>query len=150
MEQRKAKGLCFNCDDQYVQEEEIEETDQEDLEISLHAMTGLRSSNTMQVQAQLHHLQLFALVDSGNTHNFISQLASEQLGLVIQQQIGLSVSVANGAKIASVGISPATHIDIEGHSFIVDFLVIPLSGFDLVLGVKLLQLLDLFYGIFRL
>ncbi|XP_068649033.1 uncharacterized protein [Aristolochia californica] len=154
MEHRKAKGLCFNCDEQYVQghickrlfsvvlwedcedilpEEDIVETEQEGQEISLHAMTGLHSSNTMQVQAQLHHLQLLALVDSGNTHNFISQPAVEQLGLVIHQQTGLSVSVANWAKIASVGISTATHFDIEGHSFIADFLVIPLEGFDLAL-----------------
>ncbi|XP_068645154.1 uncharacterized protein [Aristolochia californica] len=95
----------------------------------------------MPVRAQLHHLQLLALVDSGSTHNFISQPAAEQLGLVIQQQTGLSVSVPNGAKIASVGISTATLFNIEGHSFIVDFLLIPLTGFDLVLGVKWLQLL---------
>ncbi|XP_068662938.1 uncharacterized protein [Aristolochia californica] len=75
-----------------------------------------------------------------STHNFISQPAAKQLGLVIQQQTGLSVSVTNGAKITSVGISPATHFDIEGHTFIADFPVIPLSGFDLVLGIKWLQL----------
>ncbi|XP_068655781.1 uncharacterized protein [Aristolochia californica] len=104
-------------------------------------MSGLCNSNTLQVRAQLHHLQLLALVDSGSTHNFISQTAAEQLVLVIQQQTGLSVSVANGAKISSVSISKATHFDIEGHSFIADFLVIPLARFDLVLGVKWLQLL---------
>ncbi|XP_068662897.1 uncharacterized protein [Aristolochia californica] len=161
MDQRKAKGLCFNCDEQYVYghhcknlfciclwedgddilpEEKIVETDQEGPEISLHAMTGVRSSSTMQVKAQLHHLQLLALVDSGSTHNFISQPAAEQLRLVVQQQTDLSVSVANGAKITSVGKSPATHFDIEGHTFIADFLVIPLSRFNLVLGIKWLQL----------
>ncbi|XP_068638487.1 uncharacterized protein [Aristolochia californica] len=162
IDQRKAKSLCFNYDEQYVQghlckrlfsicmwedcedilpEEEIVEIDQEGPEISLHAMTGLRSSNTMQVKAQVHHLHLLVLVDSGSTHNFISQPAAEQLGLVVQQQTSLSISVANGAKITSVGISPATHFDIEGHAFIANFLVIPLSGFDLVLGIKWLQLL---------
>ncbi|XP_068662998.1 uncharacterized protein [Aristolochia californica] len=162
MDQRRAKGLCFNCDEQYVQghlckrlfsiclwedgedilpEEEIVETDQEGPEISLHAMTGLRSYSTMQVKAQLHHLQLLALVDFGSTHNFINQPAVEQLGLVVQQQTGLSVSVANGAKITSVGFSQTTYSDIEGHAFIAYFLVIPLSGFNLVLGIKWLQLL---------
>ncbi|XP_068662916.1 uncharacterized protein [Aristolochia californica] len=161
MDQRKAKG-CFNCDEQYVQghrckrlfsiclwedcedilpEEEIVETNQEGPEISLHAMTDLYSSNTMQVKAQLHHLHLLALVESGSTHNFISQPTAEQLGLVVQQQTCLSISVANGAKITSVGISPTTHFDIEGHTFIAYFLVIPLFGFDLVLGIKWLQLL---------
>ncbi|XP_068649112.1 uncharacterized protein [Aristolochia californica] len=85
-------------------------------------MHGLRSSNTI-------------------THDFISEPVAKQLGLQIQQQKGFSVSVANGAKIASVGLHAATPFTIEGDSFKVDLLVIPLAGFDLVLGVKWLKLL---------
>ncbi|XP_068666522.1 uncharacterized protein [Aristolochia californica] len=93
----------------------------------------------MQVRAQLHHLQLLALVDSDSTHNFISQPVVEQLGLVVQQITGFSVSVANGEKITSVGISIATPFHIEGQSFIANFLVIPLACFDLVFGFQWLQ-----------
>ncbi|XP_068645195.1 uncharacterized protein [Aristolochia californica] len=162
MEARKAKGLCFNCDEKFLlghtykrlfsielwqegpkelPEIDIVEEEQQDPELSLHAMHGLRSSNTMQVKAKLPHLLLLALVDSGSTHNFISEPATKQLGLEIQQQKGLSISVANGAKIPSVGLCANTPFTIEGHSFRADLLVIPLAGFDLVLGVKWLQLL---------
>ncbi|XP_068649006.1 uncharacterized protein [Aristolochia californica] len=162
MEARKAKDLCFNCDEQFLpghtykrlfsielweegpeelHEIELVEEEQQDPELSIHVMHVLRSSNTMQVKDKLHHLLLLALVDFGSTHNFISEPATKQLGLEIQQQNGLSVSMANGAKIASVGLCANTPFTIEGHSFKADLLVIPLAGFDLVLGVKWLQLL---------
>ncbi|XP_068645258.1 uncharacterized protein [Aristolochia californica] len=99
----------------------------------------MHNSNTIQVHVGLQHLQLLALVDSGSTHNFISQPAAHQLGLKIQNNNGISVTVANGAKISSAGSSHSTTFIIEGHSFVVDFLIIPLAGFDLVLGIKWLQ-----------
>ncbi|XP_068639377.1 uncharacterized protein [Aristolochia californica] len=102
-------------------EDDIVEEEQQDPELSLHAMHGL--------------------LDSGSTHNFISEPVAQLLGLEIQQQKGISVSVANGAKIASVGLCAATPFTIEGHSFKADLLVIPLVGFDLALGLKWLQLL---------
>ncbi|XP_068644696.1 uncharacterized protein [Aristolochia californica] len=125
MEQRRAKGLCYNCDEQYVQghlckrlfclevfndPEEVQpvedsvETEQDAPAISLHAITGMHISNTMQ-----------------NT--------------------GISVSVAKGAKISSAGISTTTPFSIEGYSFVSDFFVIPLARFDLVLRIKWLQML---------
>ncbi|XP_068657915.1 uncharacterized protein [Aristolochia californica] len=104
-------------------------------------MTGMHNSNTMQVSAGLQQLQLLALVDSGSTHNFISQQAAQQLGLVVQNNTGISVSVATGEKISSAGISHSTEFHIEGHSFVADFLVMPLAGFDLVLSIKWLQTL---------
>ncbi|XP_068666496.1 uncharacterized protein [Aristolochia californica] len=101
----------------------------------------MHNSNTMKVRSRLQHLQLLALVDLGSTHNFVSQLAAQQLGLMVQNNTGISVSVANGETISSAGISHSTAFHIEEHSFVLDFLVIPLAGFDLVLGIKWLQTL---------
>ncbi|XP_068649560.1 uncharacterized protein [Aristolochia californica] len=159
MDQRRAQGLCFNCDKKYKTNHQCkrllwlevddpeegdlpEEEDQNEVEepaISLHAMTGLHSTNTMQVHATIKHLMLLALVDSGSTHNFLSQLATQQLGLSLQQNSGISVSVANRDKVISVGFCSAVPFVIEGHTFVADFLVIPLAGFNLVLGIKWLQ-----------
>ncbi|XP_068662905.1 uncharacterized protein [Aristolochia californica] len=157
MEQRQTKGLCYNCDEQYVQGhqckrlfwlevlddteedpplEDSVEAEQDEPAISLHAMTGMHKSNTMQVRAGLQQLQLLAFVDSGSTHNFISEPTAQQLGLLIKNNTGISVSVANGEKISSAGISPSIDFCIEENSFIAYFLVIPLAGFDLVLGIK--------------
>ncbi|XP_068663013.1 uncharacterized protein [Aristolochia californica] len=47
--------------------------------------------------------------------------------------------MANGDKVTSVGFCSAIPFVIEGNTFVADFLVIPLAGFDLVLGIKWLQ-----------
>ncbi|XP_068649575.1 uncharacterized protein [Aristolochia californica] len=166
MEQRRATNLYYNCDETYTQGhickslfwlkvddseetpplEKVEEPEMEEPAISLHAMIGLHSTNTMQVRSGLQHLQLLALVDSGNTHNFISQPAAQQLSLLIQQNTGISVSVANGEKISSARVYPAVPFDIEDHTFVTD---IPLVGFDLVLGIKWLQQLGLILWDFK-
>ncbi|XP_068645217.1 uncharacterized protein [Aristolochia californica] len=158
IDQRRAQGLCFNCDEKFIRGHqcnrlflvEIEDTTEDDFpedvdqteeepEISLHAMIGQYSANTMQVHATMNHLILLALVDSGSTHNFISSQAAQQLGLSLQQKSGISVSVANGDKVTTVSFYLVVSFTIDGHPFVVEFLVIPLVGFDLVLGIKWLQ-----------
>lgn len=42
-----------------------------DLEISLHALTGLNSVDSMMLQVIVGGVQLWALVDIGSTHTFI-------------------------------------------------------------------------------
>ncbi|XP_068649558.1 uncharacterized protein [Aristolochia californica] len=93
----------------------------------------------MQVHAGIQNFRLLALIDLGSTHNFLSKTAATQLGLEILQNSGLSVFVANGEKITSVGLCSAVQFIIEGHHIAADFLVIPLAGFDLVLDIKCLQ-----------
>ncbi|XP_068645177.1 uncharacterized protein [Aristolochia californica] len=100
---------------------------------------GLHGTNTMQLYAGIQARMLLALVDSGSTHNFLSQPAAQQLGLPLQHNSGLFVAVANGAKLTSVGVCSAIPFVIDGHTLTADFLVIPLAGFDLVLGIKWLQ-----------
>ncbi|XP_068651582.1 uncharacterized protein [Aristolochia californica] len=150
MEKRWAQGLCFNYDEKYTQShicrrlfwlevddpedssplEEDVGTEEEAPTISVNAFTGLHSSTTMQVHASIQTLLLLALVDLGSTHNFLSQPAAQQLGLSLQYNSGISVSVANGEKSTSVGSAAVTFV-IEGHTFRADFLIIPLAGFDL-------------------
>jgi hypothetical protein len=42
-----------------------------DLEISLHALTGLNSADSMMLQVTVGGVQLRALVDTGSTHTLI-------------------------------------------------------------------------------
>ncbi|XP_068657870.1 uncharacterized protein [Aristolochia californica] len=121
-----------------------EETpEEEEPAISIHAMTRLHNTNTLQVHVGIQNFRLLALVDSGSTHNFLSQTSGTHLGLAILQNSGLSISIGNGEKLTSIGLCSAVQFVIEGHHFGVDFLVIPLVGFDLVLGIKSLQQLGL-------
>jgi hypothetical protein len=49
--------------------------------ISLFAMAGVRTSETMQVRIQLGGASLLALLDSGSTHNFVSEEAAARTSL---------------------------------------------------------------------
>lgn len=80
-------------------------------------------------------------MDSGSTHNFISATAAQRLGLTIHPQAGINVSVANETKLSSSRICPTVFFSVNQHNFIAEFFVIPLAGFDLVLGVKWLRTL---------
>ena len=94
MAERRAKGLCYNCDELYSVEHkckrlfriEVPDSDSDqdeeatdDPEISLHAISGLRSSQTMQLQALVAGWPFWVLVDSGSTHNFVREGAIEKM-----------------------------------------------------------------------
>ena len=42
-------------------------------QISLHAIAGVRTRDTMQVIVQLGRVTVTVLLDSGSTHNFVSE-----------------------------------------------------------------------------
>ncbi|WVZ84215.1 LOW QUALITY PROTEIN: hypothetical protein U9M48_031269 [Paspalum notatum var. saurae] len=97
MAQCRAAGLCYNCDEKFVyghkckklfilevapedNEEEAEpdqEEQQQDLNISLHALTSIRATtyHTMRIWVHVGKRRLTALLDSGSTHNFIIQMS---------------------------------------------------------------------------
>ncbi|XP_068666495.1 uncharacterized protein [Aristolochia californica] len=125
-------------DDIEVTEDMIEEAPPE---ISLHAITGQKSPKTMQVRAQIFDWELVGLVDSGSTHNFLSLMTAQHLQLQILSHPTATVSVANGEKVPSYGISKPVNFTTGTTLFHAEFFVIPLAGFDLVLGIKWLQTL---------
>lgn len=82
MQKRRSAGLCFNCDAKFtpghrcvkpqlllldggVDEDDAE--DEDDLEISLHALTGWSAAQTMRVLVKIGTMEVIALVDSGFT-----------------------------------------------------------------------------------
>lgn len=62
-------------------EDEVEETQQEnevpatpkEPVISLHALAGISSPQTLKIRGFIKHRPIVVLIDSGNTHNFIYQ-----------------------------------------------------------------------------
>jgi hypothetical protein len=98
MAERRKQGLCYNCDEPYVQGhksarlfyleasdyvvEEPEESDDEQPPapaapeqdppvISLGAIAVIRTEDTMQIYVTVGNEQFVALLDSGSTHNFV-------------------------------------------------------------------------------
>jgi hypothetical protein len=71
-----------------------------------------------------------------DTHSFISASVTARLHLDPLHQPGLHVKVANSDRVPSAGMCRVTHIFIDTKEFIVDMFVIPLEGFNMVLGVQ--------------
>jgi hypothetical protein len=82
--------------------------------------------------------RLIALLDSGSTHNFISEEAAACCGVTITRRDDIR---ANGDKVASSGICRGMDVTINSEHFTVDCYTIPLGGFDVVLGVQWLGML---------
>jgi hypothetical protein len=126
-------GLCFNCNEKYtrghnqfcrriffVEGVEIDDTDEATPDadgeapcFSLQALAGVPVADTMQIAVALGAASLVALLDSGSTHNFISEAAARRTGLPLHQRPRLIAMVANGERVTCAGVlrdapSPST------------------------------------------
>ena len=124
-----------------LDDEEAIEEPSELAEISLHALTGIQASRTMQLQVNIAGHTVFALVDSGSTHNFIAEGTARRLGIACADRHGLSVAVANGDRIKCAGRCDGVTLSIDAEDFCIDFFAIPLEAFELILGVHWLRTL---------
>jgi hypothetical protein len=158
-EERRRLGLCYNCDEKFgrghnrvckqlflldcAMEEDIDEAavgaelaQTEELPaFSLHAIASIRATDTMQIDVNLAGHAFIALLDSGSTHNFISEFAAQCTGLPLHRPC-LTATVANDDRVSCVGIIRQAAITIQGDIFLVDLFVMPLVGYDMVLGTQ--------------
>lgn len=109
--------------------------------ISLHALWGADDCKTMRVVGRIKKQSLVMLIDSGSTHNFIDQSVAKRLKCKTHLTAGLNVTVANGEVLKSQKACKAVIWESQGLLQTTDFLVLPLRGCDLVLGVQWLQTL---------
>jgi len=151
MEERRRLGLCFNCDERYVRghnrqckhlflleiDDEMgddksadDEPSSEEPAISLHTIAGIRTGDTMKVPLSLGTTMIQELLDSGSTHNFVSEAAAA--GLQFQARTGMKVSVANGERLPCLGVYRSASFTINAEPFTADLFVLPLAGYDSV------------------
>lgn len=90
----------------------------------------------MLLEGQIRPLTVKALIDSGNTHCFINDVVVKKLNLPIVQRDGLKVVVANDERVKSKGMSTWIPLQFHQYQFFIDFYILPLDGFDVVLGVN--------------
>jgi hypothetical protein len=171
MAERRKQGLCYNCDEQYIRGHKyawlfyleasdyiVEEPDDADVApeapaadwppfnpdapmISLNAITGIRTEDTMQLYKQIGNEQFVELLDSGSTHNFVHGDVARRVGLQFHPCPGAEVIVANGDRVACRGLAKDVDIRIADEQFSIDCYSIPIDGYDMVLGVTFLRTL---------
>jgi hypothetical protein len=151
MVERRCLGLCFNCNEKYTRGHnrfcrlifflegvEIEdaagnaEHDAEAPCFSLQAVVGVPMAGTMQIVVALGAASLVALLDSGSTHNFISEEAVRRSGLPLRQRPRLTALVANSERVTCIGVIRDAPVLIDEDSFPADLYVMPLAGYDVV------------------
>ncbi|KAJ0009667.1 hypothetical protein Pint_33583 [Pistacia integerrima] len=163
LSERRKKGLYFHCNERYAPghnckklflieaswedkdgdvEMEIEGKEAEQsLEISLHAMAGSESPKTMRIWGGLMGQSVVALIDSGSTHNFISSQIAQRINLHPTSNSRLEVMVASAEKLSSPGKCSNVQLKLQKIPFFVDFFILPLEGYDVVLGTQWLRTL---------
>jgi hypothetical protein len=154
--ERRRLGLCFNCDEKYsrghnrfcrciffIDGVEIDDTgdavagaDNEAPCFSLQALAVVPMADTMQIVVTLGATSLVALLDSGSTHNFISEEAAWRSGLLLRQRPRLTAMVANGEQITCEGVIRDAPLLIAGALFPADLFVMPLTGYNVVVSTK--------------
>ncbi|XP_059449450.1 uncharacterized protein LOC132180588 [Corylus avellana] len=165
MEDRRKKGLCYNCDAKWqyghkcqnpklfllegLDELEVSpnlELEKEDLmevsyaeenpEISLHAIIGSQHPKTMRLVGWIGNLKIMILVDSGSTHNFVDSSVCKKVRMSIYSEQRIKVKLANGEEVLSEGKCTNLKIQLKEFSFLAEAFVIMLAGCDMVLGIQ--------------
>ena len=170
MQRRRARGLCFNCNDKFTaghkctkaqllilecettpeeglyeefaaEEPIMESTETVNPKITLYALSGWAAPQTMRVMAKIGQYAIVILIDSGSTHNFISSRLANLLQLPIKPTTSFSVQVANGAKLTCQGMFEKVQILIQNIPFSLTVYSLPITGLDMVLGIQWLETL---------
>ncbi|KAL6332966.1 hypothetical protein AAG906_019980 [Vitis piasezkii] len=164
MQKRRAQGLCFNCNERFTpghkcqgprlllieghdevqdkeEEAEISDNREDELEVSIHALTGWASPRTMRVAATIKSQPIMVLIDSGSTHNFLSDKVARTLRLPVVPTKSFTVHVANGERLLCQGRFEKVPIDLQGIPFSLTCYSLPLAGLDMVLGIQWLEML---------
>jgi hypothetical protein len=162
---RRARGLCDKCVEKWfpghkcantVQLHTIEEvfdllnldesseviqepTEQLMMAISGTTWKGDQAATTIRLHGQIQQHELLVLVDSGSSHTFLNDRLQPLLTGVQPLAKPITVQVANGQAIVRHYHLPLANWSMAGLQFKADVKLLPLSTFDLVVGMDWLQ-----------
>ena len=106
-------------------------------------MAGSLAPQTMQVHGVINQQSLVMLVNLGSTHNFIKERLAEKLGLTCNMEKRFNVKVACGERISCKGRCIGVQVRIQGVTLDIDFYLLPLEGYEVVLGAQWLRTLGM-------
>ncbi|GJW10088.1 gypsy/ty3 retroelement polyprotein [Tanacetum coccineum] len=110
-------------------------------QISLNALSGLNSFQTMRVKGMFGKHTLHILVDCGSTHSLLDLKTAKNIGYKFDNTTPLQVSVANGQNMMSCYECKNFQWSLQGETFTSDVMLLPLGGCEMVLGIQWLATL---------
>jgi hypothetical protein len=95
----------------------------------------------MQLSSEIAGSKLATLVDSGSTHCFMGTDTTWRRGLKLEPRLDLKVTVANDDRVQSTRVRQKVPMLIGREEFTIDIFMIPVAGYELVLGCQWLRTL---------
>ncbi|XP_028775121.1 uncharacterized protein LOC114732011 [Neltuma alba] len=118
---------------------EMEEGGNMTMELSLNSISGFGSNHTMKVRGWLAEEEVIILIDSGATHNFVSEELVNKKGIEVDEIAEYTVAVGDGRRLRRRQRCPKVNLKVQGLEINQIFYPFPLSGVDMVLGVEWLR-----------
>lgn len=103
------------------------------------AMKQAKEPHVMKTQAYHKKRRLSLLVDTGGTLNFLDACVVKGLRCVMDHSKSIEVVLAYGTVMLSKGVIPQLLLIVQGHNFVVEVHVLPIIGYDLILGIPWLK-----------
>ncbi|KAD2394418.1 hypothetical protein E3N88_41395 [Mikania micrantha] len=144
-EDKRAKGECFWCTEKFTLGHKCSNNKQLFLfEIMEEKECEEKSSYVMEKEAVVDpHISLCAIMGAmGIPHNFLNAKMAKKLNCQLQTVKDMPVTIADGNKLPCMYVCKYFQWVMQGNSIKEDLLVIPLSNYDIVLGIQWLQTLN--------
>ncbi|KAD4586659.1 hypothetical protein E3N88_24260 [Mikania micrantha] len=109
--------------------------------ISYNALAGGCSASTLRFKGMVKGQPVQVLLDGGSTRCFVQTRIAKFLNLEVEAIPPFSVLVGSGERLPCSGVAKQVVLVIQGFQVTVDFFVLPLQGWDMVLGVSWLSTL---------
>ncbi|KFK22601.1 hypothetical protein AALP_AAs54367U000800 [Arabis alpina] len=165
VEWRKANGLCLRCDEkghsrsqctqkefsvlivqdagsetEWVEkEEENEEVNRgvtEVAKLSLNSMVGISSPRTVKLRGTIRGESVMVMIDSGASHNFISEQVVTRLGLTATDTTSYGVLSGGGITVQGRGVCKDVELCLQDLVIVAPFLPLELGSADAILGIQ--------------
>ncbi|GAU12466.1 hypothetical protein TSUD_229990, partial [Trifolium subterraneum] len=169
--ERKQKGLCFKCKGPYhpnhqcpdkqlrilvVEDDEDEEheanvlavevdenEEEEGGEMCILNLNHIAFENhqTVKFQGQIQGVPVLVMVDSGATHNFISQRLVHKMEWPVEETPMMNIKLGDGCHKSTRGVCGGLELQIRNFTISPKLHLFELGGIDIVLGMEWLKTL---------
>lgn len=105
-------------------------------EMSLDALSGHSSPQTMWINSCIKRLSVVNLIDSSSTHNYVDPKVAKRIGFWMQVSDLFNLMVANVKELSCRGKCPNMRMTMQGYWLHIDMYVIPIGGCNVVLDAQ--------------
>lgn len=105
------------------------------LKISMHVVLGAsKEQYTFTITAKFGDIMATTLVDSGSSATFMSPELTNKIKCLLIPHSKIKAMVANGQALYTEFHTDGCNYQIQGHDLTFDFKLLPLKGYDVILG----------------